>query len=77
MSQKKYSPPTAGVLTGLSMAAKSLEPSLMPRSGVDQGLIMAGSFATGYIAGSTAARLLNLLPAHEIGRAHVLTPVTC
>lgn len=44
------------------MAAKSLEPSLMPRSAIDQGLIMAGSFATGYVAGSAAARVIGLLP---------------
>ena len=62
MSPKNYSAPLAGALTGLSMATKSLEPSLMPRSAIDQGLIMAGSFATGYVAGSTAARVLNLLP---------------
>jgi uncharacterized membrane protein len=62
MSPKKYSAPVAGALTGLSMAAKSLEPSLMPRSAIDQGLIMAGSFATGYVAGSAAARVLDILP---------------
>jgi uncharacterized membrane protein len=62
MSPKNYSAPLAGALTGLSMATKSLEPSLMPRSAIDQGLIMAGSFATGYLTGTTAARVLNLLP---------------
>lgn len=44
------------------MAAKSLEPSLMPRSAIDQGLIMAGSFATGYVVGSTSARAVGLVP---------------
>jgi uncharacterized membrane protein len=62
MTPRKYSTPVAGVLTGLTMATKSLEPSLMPRSAIDQGLIMAGSFATGYIAGSAAARILDVLP---------------
>lgn len=62
MSPKKYSPPLAGLLTGLSMATKSLEPSLMPRSAVDQGLIMAGSFATGFVAGSASAVALDILP---------------
>jgi len=59
---KKYSPPLAGLLTGLSMATKSLEPSLMPRSAIDQGLIMAGSFTTGFIAGSASAVVLDILP---------------
>jgi uncharacterized membrane protein len=62
VSSKKYSPPLAGLLTGLSMATKSLEPSLMPRSAVDQGLIMAGSFATGFIVGSASAAALDALP---------------
>jgi len=34
----------------------------MPRSAIDQGLIMAGSFATGYVVGSTSARAVGLLP---------------
>lgn len=34
----------------------------MPRSAIDQGLIMAGSFATGYVAGSTAARVVGVIP---------------
>lgn len=62
MARKKYSAPLAGVLTGVTLATKSLEPSLMPRSAIDQGLIMAGSFATGFIAGSTAAMTLEVLP---------------
>ncbi|MEN8041569.1 MAG: alpha/beta-hydrolase family protein [Actinomycetota bacterium] len=57
-----FASPLAGVITGVRMAAKSLEPSLMPRSAVDQGLIMAGSFATGYVVGSVGARTLGLLP---------------
>lgn len=58
----RYSAPLVGALTGVRMAAKSLEPSLMPRSAIDQGLIMAGSFVTGFVAGSTSARVLGLLP---------------
>jgi uncharacterized membrane protein len=34
----------------------------MPRSAIDQGLIMAGSFGTGYLAGSAAARLMGVIP---------------
>lgn len=62
MSHGKYAAPIAGILTGIRMATKSLEPSLMPRSAIDQGLIMAGSFATGFVAGSTSARAFGILP---------------
>jgi uncharacterized membrane protein len=62
LSHGKYAAPIAGILTGVRMATKSLEPSLMPRSAIDQGLIMAGSFATGFIAGSTSARAFGILP---------------
>lgn len=58
----RLSAPLAGVLTGIRLATKSLEPSLMPRSAIDQGLIMAGSFATGFIAGSTSSVVLSVLP---------------
>ena len=44
------------------MATKSLEPSLMPRSAIDQGLIMAGSFATGFVAGAASAVALDMVP---------------
>jgi uncharacterized membrane protein len=57
-----YSAPLAGLLTGIRMATKSLEPSLMPRSAIDQGLIMAGSFATGFVAGSASSAMLGVLP---------------
>jgi len=62
LSRRKYSAPLAGVITGIGFAAKSLEPSLMPRSAIDQGLIMAGSFGTGYMVGSTAARVIGVIP---------------
>lgn len=62
MAHRKYSAAIAGVITGVRMASKSLEPSLMPRSAIDQGIIMAGSFATGYIAGSAVARVVGLIP---------------
>lgn len=52
----------AGVVLGTQLAAKSLEPSLMRRSSVDQGLVMAGSFVTGYVVGSTVSRVVGLLP---------------
>ena len=42
----------------------------MPRSAVDQGLIMAGSFATGFIAGSVSSTMLGVLP--PIGSSAVL-----
>ena len=52
----------AGVLTGIRFAVKSLEPSLMRRNAIDQGLIMGGSFLTGFLTGSLTARVLDLLP---------------
>lgn len=70
MERRRISASVAGVIAGLQMASKSLEPSLMPRSAVDQGLIMAGSFATGYVAGAAAARVLGALPV--IGATAVL-----
>ena len=52
----------AGLVAGIRFAAKSLEPSLMPRSAIDQGLIMGGSFLTGFVAGSTAGRAAAYVP---------------
>lgn len=52
----------AGVITGSRMAASSLTPSLMPRSAIDQGLVMAASFVTGYLIGSTAERVVGIVP---------------
>ncbi len=42
----------------------------MPRSAIDQGLIMAGSFATGFIAGSVSSTMLGVLP--PVGSSAVL-----
>jgi len=70
LTRIRYSAPLAGFLTGVRLATKSLEPSLMPRSAVDQGLIMAGSFATGFIAGSVSSTMLGILP--PIGGSAVL-----
>lgn len=52
----------AGLIAGIRFAVKSLEPSLMRRNAVDQGLIMGGSFLTGFLSGSLSARVLDLLP---------------
>lgn len=52
----------AGLITGIRFASKSLEPSLMPRSAVDQGLVMGGSFLTGFVSGTTASRAVALVP---------------
>lgn len=62
MVRRKHAANIAGLITGLRFASKSLEPSLHPRSSVDQGLIMAGSFITGFLAGSTAARIVGAFP---------------
>jgi uncharacterized membrane protein len=51
-----------GIISGVRFATKSLEPSLMPRSAIDQGLIMGGSFLTGFLAGSTAGRVVSFVP---------------
>jgi uncharacterized membrane protein len=57
----------AGIITGIRFATKSLEPSLMRRSAIDQGLIMGGSFLTGFVSGSLAGRLLEVLPLPRSG----------
>jgi uncharacterized membrane protein len=64
---KRVSPAITGFVTGVRFAAKSLEPSLMPRSAVDQGLIMGGSFLTGFLTGTAAGSLANLLPLPRSG----------
>jgi uncharacterized membrane protein len=65
----KYASPLAGLITGIRFAVKSLEPSLMPRSAIDQGLIMGGSFLTGYVAGATAGMVVSAVPIPGSGRA--------
>lgn len=62
MARRRIAGPIAGMVLGAQFAAKSLEPSLMRRSSIDQGLIMAGSFATGYVVGTTTARVVGVLP---------------
>ena len=51
----------AGIIAGFRFSVRSLEPSLMKRSAIDQGLIMGGSFLTGFLAASGFSRFLNLL----------------
>lgn len=58
----KSSARLVGLITGIRFASKSLEPSLMPRSAIDQGLVMGGSFLTGLVAGVTAGRAVSLVP---------------
>ncbi len=62
MAYRKYSSLIAGTVTGLRFAIKSFEPSLMPRSAIDQGLITGGSFLTGFLAGSTIGRAVGVIP---------------
>ena len=58
----KSSAHLAGVITGIRFASKSLEPSLMPRSAIDQGLVMGGSFLTGFVVGVSAGRAVSFVP---------------
>jgi len=62
MAYRKHSSLIAGTVTGLRFAIKSFEPSLMPRSAIDQGLITGGSFLTGFLAGSTIGRAIGVVP---------------
>ena len=62
MAYRKRSSLVAGTVTGVRFAIKSFEPSLMPRSAVDQGLITGGSFLTGFLAGSTVGRVTGAVP---------------
>jgi len=62
MTYRKRSSLIAGTVTGLRFAVKSFEPSLMPRSAIDQGLITGGSFLTGFLAGSTIGRTTGAIP---------------
>jgi uncharacterized membrane protein len=65
----RYASPLAGLITGVRFAVKSLEPSLMPRSAIDQGMIMGGSFLTGYIAGASVGAVVSATPIPGSGRA--------
>jgi uncharacterized membrane protein len=62
MAYRKRSSLIAGTVTGLRFAIKSFEPSLMPRSAIDQGLITGGSFLTGFLAGSSIGRATGAIP---------------
>ncbi|MCL1597681.1 MAG: hypothetical protein M3094_00745, partial [Actinomycetia bacterium] len=62
MAYRKRSSLIAGTVTGLRFAIKSFEPSLMPRSAVDQGLITGGSFLTGFLTGSAIGRTVGVVP---------------
>jgi uncharacterized membrane protein len=66
---RKKSAATAGLITGVRFATKSLEPSLMRRSAIDQGIIMGGSFLTGFLSGALAGRVLQILPFPKSGPA--------
>jgi uncharacterized membrane protein len=69
MARSRIPASLAGLITGIRFATKSLEPSLMPRSAIDQGIIMGGSFLTGFLAGSGAARVVAILPLPSSGPA--------
>lgn len=62
MSYRKGSALVAGAITGVRFAVKSFEPSLMPRSAIDQGLITGGSFLTGFVSGSFITRTVGAVP---------------
>ena len=52
----------AGVLAGFRLASKAYEPSLMRRSAIDQGIIVGGSFLTGFVSAAAISRALDVLP---------------
>jgi len=62
MAYRKRSALVAGAVTGVRFAVKSFEPSLMPRSAIDQGLIAGGSFLTGFLSGTLTTRLIGAVP---------------
>jgi uncharacterized membrane protein len=62
MVYRKRSSLVAGAITGVRFAVKSYEPSLMPRSAIDQGLITGGSFLTGFLTGAMSGRVVGILP---------------
>jgi uncharacterized membrane protein len=66
---RKKSAAAAGLITGVRFATKSLEPSLMRRSAIDQGIIMGGSFLTGFLSGAVAGKALQILPFPKSGPA--------
>ena len=62
MAYRKRSALVAGAITGVRFAVKSYEPSLMPRSAIDQGIITGGSFLTGFLTGTVSGRIIGILP---------------
>ncbi|MEN8237679.1 MAG: alpha/beta-hydrolase family protein [Actinomycetota bacterium] len=62
MAYRRRSALVAGAITGVRFAVKSYEPSLMPRSAIDQGIVTGGSFLTGFLTGATSGRLIGILP---------------
>lgn len=62
MAYRKRSALLAGAIAGARFAVKSYEPSLMPRSAVDQGIITGGSFLTGFLTGTASGRIVGILP---------------
>ncbi|MFV1999908.1 MAG: alpha/beta-hydrolase family protein [Acidimicrobiia bacterium] len=62
MAYRKRSALVAGAITGIRYAVKSFEPSLMPRSAIDQGLITGGSFLTGFLSGTLITRTVGAIP---------------
>ena len=44
------------------MATKAYQPSLMRRSAIDQGIIVGGSFVTGFVGAATISRTFDILP---------------
>ncbi|HSJ71036.1 MAG TPA: alpha/beta-hydrolase family protein [Acidimicrobiia bacterium] len=69
MASARFLSPVSGVIVGVRFAVKSLEPSLMRRSAIDQGIIMGGSFLTGFVTGATAGAAAGLLPIPRSGPA--------
>ena len=62
MASRRRSALVSGAITGVRFAVKSYEPSLMPRSAIDQGLITGGSFLTGFLTGAVSGRLVRFIP---------------
>lgn len=52
----------AGLAAASRFATKAYEPSLMPRSAIDQGLITGGAMACGFVVGATASVALDMVP---------------
>ncbi len=67
MASARFLSPVSGLIVGVRFAVKSLEPSLMRRSALDQGIIMGGSFLTGFVTGAAAGAAAGLLPIPRSG----------